>query len=241
MTVQRVAVAARKGGVGKTTVACGLASVLAHEGRRVLVVDLDPQSNVGYVLGVDPTAPGVAELLLGEDPQALEVTANLHVLPGGSRLMDHAIQSLDPQELSDAVSMLDYDAIVFDCPPGVESLERLALVASDIALICTDSHPMAIQGAGRVLTELRQRQQKKRQCAQILSLVMTRLDFRRAMDKNLEKQLKETYPGVNYLKVCQDMALAWASSEQTPIMDYAPRSNGAKDMQQISKWVQSHA
>ena len=65
MTEHRIAVAARKGGVGKTTVACGLASVLSHQGMGVLVIDLDPQSNAAYVLGVDPIASGTAELLTG--------------------------------------------------------------------------------------------------------------------------------------------------------------------------------
>jgi cellulose biosynthesis protein BcsQ len=58
MTQQRIAIAARKGGVGKTTIACGLASVMANQGKQVLVIDLDPQSNAAYVLGTNPTAPG---------------------------------------------------------------------------------------------------------------------------------------------------------------------------------------
>ncbi len=71
------------GGVGKTTVTCGLASVLANFGQRALVVDLDPQSNAGYLLGTDPIAPGTAELLSGNSSIPLEAALGLYVLSGG--------------------------------------------------------------------------------------------------------------------------------------------------------------
>jgi chromosome partitioning protein len=72
MSKYRIAVAARKGGVGKTTIACGIASVLAKQGQQVLVIDLNPQSNAAYALGFNPAAPGTAELLIGENPSPLE-------------------------------------------------------------------------------------------------------------------------------------------------------------------------
>lgn len=160
MIHHRIAVAARKGGLGKTTVACGLASVLSHQGMRVLVIDLDPQSNAAYVLGVDPIAPGTAELLTVGVPSPQTATANLHVLPGGPELGSQRIQSLHPEELAEAVQSLNYDAIVFDCPPGNEYLERLGLVAAEIALVVTNAHPLAVMGASRVL-EILENYQKK--------------------------------------------------------------------------------
>ncbi len=99
---QRVAVSGRKGGVGKTTVACGLASVLAAQGKRTLVIDLDPQSNSAYVLGTDPTAPGTADLLANRQPVPLAATDNLYVLPGGPGLSSYAVQNADPEDLADA-------------------------------------------------------------------------------------------------------------------------------------------
>lgn len=237
MTKPRIAVAARKGGVGKTTVACGLASVLAHQGQRVLVVDLDPQSNAGYLLGADPTAPGTAELLSGNSPTPLEAAQGLYVLPGGPDLTGHNIQALDPEDLADAVAPLDYDALIFDCPPGVEYLERLALVAADVVLVCTDAHPLAVMGAGRVLSELKLRQQKGRKGASRWALVLSKIDLRRSMDQALDKQLAATYPSIERLIIHQDSALAWAGAERMPLMQYEPTSRGAKDLQAIAKWV----
>lgn len=237
MIQPRIAVAARKGGVGKTTVACGLASVLANLGRRVLVVDLDPQSNAGYLLGTDPTAPGTAELLSGNSPLPLEAGLGLYVLPGGPDLTGHNIQALDPEDLADAVAPLDYDVLIFDCPPGVEYLERLALVAANVALICTDAHPLAVMGAGRVLSELKLRQQKGRKGASRWALVLSKIDLRRSMDQALDKQLALAYPSIERLIVHQDSALAWAGAERMPLMQYEPTSKGAKDLQAIAHWV----
>lgn len=237
MTQHRIAVAARKGGVGKTTVACSLASVLAFQGKRVLVVDLDPQSNAGYVLGVDPTALGTAELLSGNAPKPLEAAPNLHVLPGGPDLTDHNIQTLDPEDLADAVAPLNYDVLIFDCPPGVEYLERLGLVAADVALVCTDAHPLAVVGAGRVLNELNLRQQKGRKGAKRWALVLSKIDLRRSMDRAIDEQLAVTYPSIKRLTVHQDSALAWAAAERVPLMQSEPNSKGAKDLMAIAEWI----
>jgi chromosome partitioning protein len=237
MVNHRIAVAARKGGVGKTTVACGLASVLAHQNKRVLVIDLDPQSNAAYVLGTDPTAPGTAELLMGGTPMPLQAAPGLHVLPGGPNLNSHSIQSLDPEDLADVVAPLDYDALIFDCPPGVESLERMGLVAANTALVCTDAHPLATMGADRVLSELKLRQQKKRRGANRWALVMSRIDLRRTMDQSLDAQLANDHPSIKRLMVRQDTSLGWAGAERVPIMQYEPNSRGATDLQTIAEWI----
>jgi chromosome partitioning protein len=237
MAQTRIAVAARKGGVGKTTIACGLASVLANKGQTVLVVDLDPQSNAAYVLGTNPTAPGTADFLTGAAPAPLKAADGLFVLPGGPDLAGHMIQSLDPEDLADAVEPLNYDTLIFDCPPGVEYLERLGLVAADVALVCTDAHPLAVMGAGRVLNELKLRQQKKRRGAKRWALALSRIDLRRSMDQALDQQLAAAYPSIKRLIVHQDSALAWAGAERVPLMKYDPNCKGAKDLQAIADWI----
>ena len=92
MSRHRIAVAGRKGGVGKTTVTCGVASILASQEQRVLVIDLDPQSNSAYIIGADPTLPGTADLLMGKSPEPLSINEYLFVFPGGPDLMNHTIQ-----------------------------------------------------------------------------------------------------------------------------------------------------
>jgi chromosome partitioning protein len=230
-----IAVAARKGGVGKTSIACGLGSVLASQGKKVLVVDLDPQSNAAYVLGTNPTAPGTADLLSGGSPAPLEAASGLYVLPGGPDLSGHAIQSLDPEDLADVVALMNYEVLIFDCPPGVEYLERLGLVAADVVLVCTDAHPLAVMGAGRVINELKLRQQKGRRGAKRWAL--SRIDLRRSMDQALDKQLAAAYPAIARLIVHQDSAIAWAGAERVPLIQYDSNCKGAKDLQAIVNWV----
>ena len=107
MSLFKIAVCGRKGGVGKTTTAASLASYFAFHGLKVLVIDLDPQSNTGFVLrGIDPIAPGTAELILEQNPKPLEASENLFVLPGGASLQGRDIEMADPEELSYAIKSL---------------------------------------------------------------------------------------------------------------------------------------
>ena len=237
MTQHRIAVAARKGGVGKTTIACGVASVLAKQGRKVLVVDLDPQSNAAYALGVDPTAPGTAELLMGNQANPLEANPGLYVLPGGPNLTNQTIQSLHPEDLADLVKVMPYDAVVLDCPPWNESLERLGLVAAQATLVVTNAHPFAIMGANRVMGILESYRNRERRGPQQWALVLSQVDERRALDKELPAQLVQRYSDIQHFTLHQDTNLSQAGAQQIPLMDYAPRSRSAEELTAIAQWI----
>lgn len=233
----RIAIAARKGGVGKTSIACGLASVFAAQQKSVLVVDLDPQSNSAYALGVDPSAPGTAELLMGEDIQPLVAGEYLHVYPGGPNLNDRVIQSLHPEELADIIDRLSYEVVILDCPPGDENLERFGIVAAQIALVVTNAHPFAVMGATRVLSTLASYRDKERRVARQWALVLSQIDERRGMDKDLPADLRELYPEIEQLMVHQDINLAQAGAQQLPIVEYAPKSRATDELRAIAQWI----
>jgi len=233
----RLAMTGRKGGTGKTTAAVGLASVLATQKNRVLLIDLDPQSNAAFALGVDPAAAGTAQLLLGKTPEPLAAAERLHVLPGGPTLSDHRIQALDPEELADALRGLDYDAVIFDCPPGNEHLERFALTAANAALVVVDAHPFSLVGATRVLELLAQKKTKKRAGPDRWALLMSRVDNRRAADRDLPETLKQGFPDVPRFEVRQDVHLAGATADRTPVMTACPNARGVEDLISISKWL----
>lgn len=236
MVKHRIAVAARKGGVGKTSISCGIASILSTLGKRVLLIDLDPQSNAAFALGVDPTAPGTAEFLTGQSPVPLSAASGLDVFPGGPNLTSQQIQSLHPEDLADAIDALNYDAVLFDCPPGNESLERLGIVAANIALVITNAHPFAIMGADRVMGILEDYRSKGRRGPQQWSIVMSQVDERRAMDKQLPSQLFEMYSDVHNFTIHQDINVAQAGAQQSPLMEYAPKSRAAQELIQIVDW-----
>ncbi|MEL6882358.1 MAG: ParA family protein [Cyanobacteria bacterium J06650_10] len=238
MSLFKIAVCGRKGGVGKTTTAASLASYFAFHGLKVLVIDLDPQSNTGFVLGVNPVAPGTAELILEKSPEPLEASENLFVLPGGSSLQGRDIEMADPEELSYAVGALsEFKVIIFDCPPGSDYLERLGLVAADIALVCTNAHPLGIIGAERVLAEIKRRQERDQAGPEHCAFVLTQINRSRVFDKELPEQLAAKYSDIPQLSIRQNSDLAWATAQRTPLMDNSPSKKSIEDIEQIARWI----
>lgn len=238
MTLFKIAVCGRKGGVGKTTTAASLASYFAFHGSKVLVIDLDPQSNTGFVLGVNPIAAGTAELMLGQNPEPIEASENLFVLPGGASLQGRDIEMADPEELAYAIKPLsNFKVIIFDCPPGNDYLERLGLVASDIALVCTNAHPLGIIGAERVLAEVRRRQERHQAGPEYYAFVLTQINKSRVFDKELPQQLAAKYSDVPQLSIRQNADLAWATAQRVPLMNNGPSKKASEDIEQVARWI----
>ncbi len=238
---RRIAIAARKGGVGKTTICCGLASLCASRGLRTLVVDLDPQSNAAFALGVDPAAAGTAELLTGGAVRPQAADERLDIYAGGPDLQSHEIAALDSEELRDLTAALPYDIAFFDCPPGSEALERLGVVAADMALVAVDAHPFALAGASRVLEVIQHRRQRGRLAPSTVALVQSRIDLRRSLDRDLEGALAQAYPDIPLQRVRQDSALAAATTDRTPLARAAPDARGTKDLLAIVEWIHGRA
>ncbi len=237
----RISVAARKGGVGKSSIVAGLASIFAAEGKRVLAVDLDPQSNLAFMLGSDPTAPGTALLLEGKEPEPLHVAEGLDVYPGGPELARQDIARIDPEDLADALEGAPYDVILFDSPPGSEHLERLGLVAADTALVVTNAHPIAIVGAGRVLEDLETRKRKNRRGPKRWAILMNMIDARRSLDRNVEAMLGDTGNGVPRFQIKQDTNLALATAQGVLLSEYAARCPAALALQNVGGWCLGQA
>lgn len=238
MSAFRIAVCGRKGGVGKTTTTACLASYFAHHGLKVLVIDLDPQSNTGFVLGVDPVAPGTADLILGKDPNPLKASDKLYVLPGGQSLQEQAILHADPQELAYRVeNFSDFGVVLFDCPPGSDLLERFGLVAANIALICTNAHPLGVIGAERVLGAIKQRQDRNQTGPKYHAFVLTQINKSRAFDNQLPVTLSTKYPDIKQLPIGQNSDLAWATAFRTPFMNNSPNKKSIDDIERVARWI----
>jgi chromosome partitioning protein len=154
------AVLNQKGGVGKTTVTLGLASAAAAVGRRVLVVDLDPQASSTWVLGIDPTThrPTVADLIGPKrgrvEPRSVVTPSawsdRVDVLPASSDLLH--LESGKPRRLRRALEVLedDYEAVLIDCPPSLGNLTRSALTAAAYAVIVVEPSALGLRGIGGV-------------------------------------------------------------------------------------------
>jgi chromosome partitioning protein len=162
-----VAVINNKGGVGKTTLCANIGGILANAGWRVLIIDLDPQGNLGLDLGyhgteLDDDGAGLSKaLLFGETLAPVKsIRPNLDVVPGG-RLVNHIARSLGQQmgesgnasaqtRLSLASSLApigeDYDVVLLDCPPNTDVIQTLAVAAARYILIPTKADTASLQG-----------------------------------------------------------------------------------------------
>ena len=167
-----IAIVGRKGGVGKTALALGLAAHYSRAGRRVLLVDLDPQGSTSLALGADATGEHLAAMLAGTAaPDVVQPAENLG-------LGAYCPNLTAPRPLRDALAGLEADLVLMDCPPGHADLDRLALHAADVVLAATEPHRLGIAGAARVLDEARGLRPRPR-CA----LVLGRMDERRGLDR----------------------------------------------------------
>lgn len=153
-----LAILNQKGGVGKTTVTLGLTSAAAQAGRRVLVVDLDPQASSSWVLGIDPdqVERSLSQVLAGRNPSAKPAIVpsgwsdRVDVLPASADLQ--RLERGAPTKLRDALAGVadDYEAILIDCPPSLGNLSRSALTAARHAVIVVEPSALGLRGIGGV-------------------------------------------------------------------------------------------
>jgi chromosome partitioning protein len=233
----KIAVVAGKGGTGKTTISTQLAAVYASSGRLTTVVDLDPQADSTFALGGDFEKPGVVELLTGKPYDTQEVSHDLCLISGSDDVQGHAVSRLAPEGLYDAVGERENEVFIFDCPPKMEHIERLALIAADVALLAINAHPFAVKGAGGLIAEINDRIEKKRIGAKRIAIVMSQLDKRRSLDKDLPDRLREMFPDIPLFPVRTDTALSSATAMQVPITEYAPNTKAVEDLTKIKEWI----
>ena len=153
-----LAIVNQKGGVGKTTVTLGLASAAAAAGRRVLVVDLDPQASTSWVLGLDPDPEGETVLdVLATKGRGLDGiirrsgwTDHIDVVPSTSRLQ--GLEAGPSKRLRKALSAVEdrYETVLVDCPPSLGNLTRSALTASHHALLVVEPSALGLRGIGGI-------------------------------------------------------------------------------------------
>ncbi|MEZ4240388.1 MAG: AAA family ATPase [Myxococcota bacterium] len=236
-----VAISNQKGGVGKTTTAVNLAAALAAMGRKVLVVDLDPQGNASSGLGYPRSKvdAGLYDLLFDfrELDSVLLPTEheNLHLVPATRDLVGAELELVaEPNRERRLRKMLDvvrerYDDILVDCPPSLGLLTVNALVGSDAVLIPLQAEYFAMEGLGELLRTIGAVRKSWNPDLQREGIVITMTDHRNNLCREVETQARSLFgDGVLQTVIPRNVRLGEAPSFGKPIVQYDPKSAGAR-------------
>lgn len=234
-----------KGGVGKTTSTINIGAGMVELGKKVLLVDLDPQANLTLSLGIPRQPITIYEAIRGESeatpftvkPGLDVITSNLDLSSAEMELINEAGREYILREIFDPFAE-DYDFILIDCPPSLGLLTLNALTASDYVLIPLQTQFLALQGLAKikqVIQKVRLRLNKK---LEIGGVMATMYDARKVLNRDVVETIKKYFgPLVFETYIRDNVALAEAPAQRQDIFDYNRSSSGAKDYLSLAQEI----
>ena len=242
-----ISVANQKGGVGKTTTTINLCTILAKKGKKVLLIDADPQGNATSGLGVEKEIEDSTYDILANDAtieQSLQDTAikNLKVCPSNINLAGAEVELVSmmsreqrlKEKLEDIKEKFDY--ILIDCPPSLGLITLNAFTASDSVLIPVQCEYYALEGLGQLLNTINLVKKHLNKNIQIEGALLTMYDMRTNLSNQVVKEVKKYFDNKVYKTVIpRNVRLSEAPSYGMPITEYDPRSKGAKSYMKFAK------
>jgi chromosome partitioning protein len=257
--MRRIALINQKGGVGKTTVTANLGAALARAGKRVVVVDLDPQANLTLYLGVELAsgAPSTYRVLTGEVPFGAALrdtgTPNLRLLPtdihlsgaeleisdteGREELLRRAIDAWR-EEHAGRAGEEPADYLLYDCPPSLGLLSINALAAADEVFLVVQTQFLALQGTSKLVEVIDLVKQKLHPALKLAGIVPCLYDSRRRLAREVLAELRRYFPTLVFrTPISANVKLAESPSFAKTIFEYAPESIGARDFASLAHEV----
>jgi chromosome partitioning protein len=240
-----VAISNHKGGVGKTTSAINIGAGMAIKGKKVLLIDMDPQANMSQSLGVHEPTAGIYEALKGINGlDTLKIKKNLSLVPasaglGGAEteLAAEAGREFILKELLEPVRD-NFDFILIDCPPSLGLLTINAFTAADEIYIPMQAQYLALQGIGKLLGLVDKIKKRLNPRLEISGIFITQFDKRKILNRYVMDTLESHFGDkVFNSRIRNNVSLAEAPNEGCDIFAYEPKSNGALDYQQLVKEI----
>ena len=248
-----IAVANQKGGVGKTTTAVNLSACLGAQGKKVLLLDTDPQGNASSGLGIDKSQVehSIYNVLIGDVSLKEAVIhtkfENLDLCPSNIELAGAEIElvSMEDRELlmKRAVAEVksDYDFVIIDCPPSLGLITLNAFVCADTVLIPIQCEYYALEGLSQLMNTIRTVKRSLNPDIDIEGVLLTMFDTRTNLSIQVADEVKKYYPKKVYATVIpRNVRISEAPSFGEPIHIYDKHSKGSDSYMELAKEVISN-
>lgn len=234
-----------KGGVGKTTSAINIGAGLVELGKRVLLVDLDPQANLTLSLGIPRQPVTIYESMMGEsDLSPFEVrpgydviTSSLDLSSAEMELVNEAGREFILRELFAGVDD-EYEFIIIDCPPSLGLLTLNALTSSQQVIIPLQTEFLAMQGLAKIKQVIQKVKLRLNKELHISGVLATMFDGRKVLNRDVVETIKKYFGPLLFKTYIRDnVALAEAPASRQDIFRYAKGSNGAGDYLSVCREI----
>lgn len=245
-----ISIANQKGGVGKTTTSVNLGACLAHIGKKVLLIDIDPQGNATSGSGIDKgeVHQCIYDILVDDvdikDVIKQTAVENLHAVPATIQLAGAEIELVPTisreVRLKRAVDQVkdNYDYVIIDCPPSLGLLTLNALTASDSVIIPVQCEYYALEGLSQLLNTVRLVQKHLNHDLMIEGVLLTMLDARTNLGIQVIQEVKKYFQNKVYRTIIpRNIRLSEAPSHGEPIIVYDSKSRGAEVYLELAKEV----